>query len=148
MAGDGVVSALSRPHRELLLRVADVLIPPTASMPSLRAADPTGEWLDRVCVARADLLADLAGALDGLAQADDLSTALRELHGGARATFDVLANFASGAYYLIPEVRALLGYPGQVRNPAPLDLASDELSDEVFEGAMNYPGTFRAAPAE
>jgi len=33
-----------------------------------------------------------------------------------------------------------------VRNPAPLDLASDELSDDVFEGAMNYPGTYRSAP--
>ena len=140
------MTALSDAHRELLLQVADVLIPPKGTMPSLRNADPTGEWVERACLARVEILEDLADALDGLIGRDDLTTALRELHADARATFDVVANVASGAYYLIPEVRVLLGYPGQVRNPAPLDLASDELSDEIFEGAMNYAGTHRSAP--
>ena len=137
------MSALSEPHRELLLQVADVLIPSTDTMPSLRRADPDGRWLARACLARADVLADLADALEELA-GEDLVTALRALHTSARATFDIVANVVSGAYYLIPEVRALLGYPGQVRNPAPLDLAADELSGEIFDGAMNYTGTYRA----
>ena len=140
------MTGLSDAHRELLLRVADVLIPPNGMMPSLRNADPTGEWVERACLARAEAIADLTDALDALAERDDLTTALRELHADSRAGFDVVANIASGAYYLIPEVRVLLGYPGQVRNPAPLDLASDELSDEIFEGAVNYSGTYRSAP--
>ena len=43
----------------MLLDVADVLIPATDTMPALRDADPDGEWLDRACAARADLLAEL-----------------------------------------------------------------------------------------
>lgn len=141
------MGTLSKSDRELVLRVADVLIPPNATMPGLRAADPAGEWLSRACVARADLLADLTDALNELAEHPDLPSALRHLHSEARVTFDVIANLVAGAYYLIPEIRALLGYPGQVRNPAPLELASDELSDEIFEGAMNYTGAYRPAPA-
>ncbi len=140
------MTILSPPRRDLLLQVADVLIPATDVMPSLRTADYDGAWLDRACRARADIITDLTAALDGLVARDDLPTALRELHADARSTFDALATVVAGAYYLIPEIRALLGYPGQVRNPAPLELASDELSDEVFEGAMNYPGTYRSAP--
>lgn len=138
---------LTASQRDLLLRVADVLVPATAAMPSLRAADPDGGWLRRALLARQDVVVDLFAALDELARHDDLHTALRDLHANSRGTFDVVANIVAGAYYLIPEVRTLLGYPGQVRNPAPLDLASDELSDDVFEGAMNYPGTYRQAPA-
>lgn len=141
------MTELTAPHRDLLLGVADVLIPATAAMPSLRTADADGRWLARACLARHDVLPDLVAALDRLGGRDDLPTALRELRATSRGTFDVVANVVAGAYYLIPEIRTLLGYPGQVRNPAPLDLASDELSDEVFEGAMNYPGTYRRAPA-
>jgi hypothetical protein len=126
--------------------VADVLIPATATMPSLRVADPAGVWLERACLARADVLADLTDGLNRLAAQEDLDSVLRELRADERDVFDVIANVIAGAYYLVPEVRALLGYPGQVRNPAPLDLASDELSDDVFEGAMNYTGTYRSAP--
>ena len=103
LAGDGVVTGLFDAHRELLLRVADVLIPPNGMMPSLRNADPTGEWVERACLVRAEALADLTDALDGLAGRDDLTRALRELHADARATFDVVANIASGAHYSSPK---------------------------------------------
>lgn len=141
------MTELTVQQRDLLLQAADVLIPETETMPALRTADVDGEWLRRACVAREDVLADLAAVLDSLADRDDLSAALRDLRAAARGSFDLLANIVAGAYYLIPDVRTLLGYPGQVRNPAPLDLATDELSDEVFDGAINYTGTYRRAPA-
>ena len=62
------MSTLSESDRELVLRVADVLIPPNATMPGLRAADPAGEWLSRACLARADLLDGLTDALNELAE--------------------------------------------------------------------------------
>ena len=53
----------------------------------------------------------------------------------------------SGAYYLVPRVRELIGYPGQHPQPAaPMELAAEELSDEIFEAAMNYPGCYRPTP--
>ena len=140
------MSALSDRHRATLLAVADVLIPPTDTMPALRDADPAGAWLDRACLARFDLLEELRRVLDGL-DGGDLPTDLAALHARQRPTFDVLATFVAGTYYLIPAVRELIGYPGQVRSPAPLDQAADELTDGVFDAAVNYPGTYRRAPA-
>jgi hypothetical protein len=139
------IAGLTESRRAVLLDVADVLIPATSTMPALRTADPDGQWLQRTCRARADLLEELTQILDEVA-GTDLAAVLASMHAARRSRFDVLATFAAGTYYQIPRVRELLGYPGQVRAPAPLDLAVDELSDEIFEGAMNYPGSYRPAP--
>ena len=140
------MTSLTEARRAVLLDIADVLIPQTDTMPALRAADPDGEWLQRACRARADLLDELGRILDELTDAD-LSAVLVSMHAEQRAHFDVVATFVAGSYYMIPRVRELLGYPGQVRAPAPLELAADELSDEIFEAAMNYSGSYRPAPA-
>jgi len=140
------MNTLSEPHRSTLLDIADVLIPATDTMPALRDADPTGEWLDRACRARGDLLGGLCLVLDDVA-GRDVPAALASMHAKDRSTFDVLATFVAGTYYMVPRIRELIGYPGQLRSPAPLETAADELSDDVFEGAMNYPGTYRRAPA-
>jgi hypothetical protein len=140
------MSSITEPQRAVLLDVADVLIPETDAMPSLRAADPDGEWLERACRARADLVDELCQILDEIA-GSNMSSLLVSMHRDQRPRFDVLATFAAGTYYLIPRIRELIGYPGQVRAPAPLDLAADELSDEIFEGAMNYSGSYRPVHA-
>jgi hypothetical protein len=140
------MSTLSDLHRSALLDIADVLIPATDTMPALRDADPTGEWLDRACRARSDLVDGLCLVLDDLA-GGDLASVLRSMHADKRSTFDVLATFVAGTYYMVPKIRELIGYPGQLRSPAPLELAADELSDGVFAIAMNYSGTYRRPPA-
>ena len=91
-----------------LICAADVLIPPNDTMPALRDADIGGLWLDRACAARADLLPELRRALHMLGGTPDLATALRGLHANDRATFDVLATFVAGTYYMVPLVRALI----------------------------------------
>jgi hypothetical protein len=121
------MSSITEPQRAVLLDVADVLIPETDAMPSLRAADPDGEWLERACRARADLVDELCQILDEIA-GSNMSSLLVSMHRDQRPRFDVLATFAAGA-------------------PAPLDLAADELSDEIFEGAMNYSGSYRPVHA-
>jgi hypothetical protein len=57
----------------------------------------------------------------------------------------VVATFVAGTYYMIPQVRELIGYPGQRRMPAAIDAAADELSDDVFQGALDYARTYRPA---
>lgn len=141
------MSELTDRDRELLRDIADVLVPATDTMPSLRAADLTSEWLNRACAARADSLPVLLRALRKLDAESDVTTALQALHADERETFDTVAAIVAGAYYMVPRVRELIGYPGQVRNPPPIDQAADELSDEIFEGAMNYQGSYRSAPA-
>ncbi|MGV9864375.1 hypothetical protein [Rhodococcus koreensis] len=137
---------LSEQERQTLWRVADVLIPATATRPSLRDADPDGIWLERALTARADLVGALQTELTRLETVPDLEPAVIDLHESDRARFEVLATAVSGAYYLVPAVRELIGYPGQHRNPPRLEDAAEELSDEVFEAAMNYPGSYRPTP--
>jgi hypothetical protein len=139
------MSTLAQADRNVLHDVADVLIPATRTMPALRDADPAGTWLDRACLARADLVPSLARALRVLAGTADLPAAVRRLHGDDHATFDVVATFVAGTYYMIPQVRELIGYPGQRRMPAAIDAAADELSDDVFQGALDYARTYRPA---
>jgi hypothetical protein len=141
------MTTLTQEERDVLYDVADVLIPATDTMPALRTADADGEWLDRAVAARADLLPALRQSLHTLSGIHDLAIALRGLHGNDRATFNVLTTFVAGSYYMVPRVRELIGYPGQRRAPAPIDLAANELSDEIFEGALNYDGGYRHAPA-
>jgi len=57
----------------------------------------------------------------------------------------VVATFVAGTYYMIPQVRELIGYPGQRRMPAAIDAAADELSDDVFQGALDYTSSYRPA---
>lgn len=140
------MSALTEAERDVLLDVADVLVPATDSMPALRDVDSAGEWLNRACCARADILPDLQRALHALGDAPALPTALRRLHSEDRGAFDTVATIAAGAYYMVPRVRELIGYPGQVRTLAPLELAANELSDEIFDGAVSYGGSYRIAP--
>lgn len=136
---------LSESEQQTLWRIADVLIPATATRPSLREADPEGVWLQRALTARDDLLDVLRTTLSRLDSVADLESALIELHDTDRVRFEVVATAVSGAYYLVPQIRQLIGYPGQVRNPPRLEEAAEELSDEIFEGAMNYHGSYRPA---
>lgn len=141
------MSILKPDERALLHDIADVLIPATPTMPALRDADGDGTWLDCACEARADAMPIVRLVLRTLTACPDLSDALRGLHRNDRDGFDIVATLVAGTYYMVPRVRALIGYPGQVRNPAPLEQAADELADEIFDAAMNYPGSFRVAPA-
>jgi hypothetical protein len=133
-------------ERHTLWRIADVLVPATATRPSLRDADPDGIWLDRALAARVDLVEALRTELAQVAAIEDLEPVVAALHESDRQRFDVLATAVTGAYYLVPEVRDLIGYPGQHRNPPRLEEAAEELSDEIFEAAMNYPGSYRPTP--
>ena len=57
----------------------------------------------------------------------------------------MVATFVAGTYYMIPQIRELIGYPGQRRTPAATVAAADELLDDVFQGALDYAGTYRPA---
>ncbi len=126
--------------------IADVLVPETDDRPSLKTADPEARWLAVAFAARRDSEHELAVLLDILRgrEQSEVEAMLRSLRVEKRYLFDTISSVIAGAYYMTPQVRALIGYPGQEQRPAPLELAADELSDEIFEGAMAYGGAFRA----
>jgi hypothetical protein len=114
------VSALDR---ERLGALADVLVPAAMGMPSATEARVHGEGLDRVLAARPDLEPVLARALG--AAAGEPGEALRRLQTGDEAAFAALTLAVTGAYYTDPEVRRLIGYPGQQYRPELVTRAPD-----------------------
>jgi hypothetical protein len=39
----------------------------------------------------------------------------------------------AGAYLMVPEIRAAIGYPGQHRSHPPFDLAVEEIMDGILD---------------
>lgn len=108
-------------EREAFARIADSLIPTAQGMPcfSRSGADPV--HLDRVLTLRPELLAPLREALVLAVKIGD-AEALNRDHPEA---IGVIGLVASSAYYLVPDIREKLGYPGQTHRPAMEDEDGD-----------------------
>jgi hypothetical protein len=115
------------PDRARIAQLADALIPGGDGMPSASAAGATGAALDRVLEIRADLLEPLGRAV---AQPGPAEAAVRALHDTDREAFEALAFVLSCAYAMSDDVRASLGYPGQVAYP--ISVAGDPDLDELL----------------
>jgi hypothetical protein len=124
------------------------LIPAGAERPGASAAGVAGPLLDRVLAARPDLLPALRRALaEPVVDADARLAALRASDPRAAHTVELVV---TGGYYLAPEVRGLIGYPGQVARPASaLDYPEylvEGLLERVLERGFATRG-WQAAPA-
>lgn len=99
-------------EREAFAALADILIPAHGTMPAASDVGVHLDGLDKVINFRPDLLEPFRKAMKQVAgqparaAADLLFAEYPEL-------FQLVALVASGAYYMHPEVRALIGYPGQ-----------------------------------
>ena len=120
--------------RRRFAALADDLIPGDGHMPAASDIGVADHLLDEVLAVRPDLRAALVRVLDGPeAQApggpwlDDLR---RRDPAGAQALLTAVA----GGYYLHPDVRDRLGYPGQV----PTEVNALEFPAFVAEGLLDH----------
>ena len=104
--------AIDDAARAVLAALADQLIPAADGMPSASQAGVAGRWLDEVLRSRPDLGDDLRRVIDENAGRDP-AEAIGDLPDRDPAGFAVLAVVVPGAYYMNPDIRALIGYPGQ-----------------------------------
>ena len=102
-------------HRAAMARLADVIAPATARMPSAGALGLAAEGglIDRALQLRPDLAPTLQWVLEALAGEFDPPAVLRRLQVENPATLLALLQVVAGAYYLHPEVKARIGYAGQ-----------------------------------
>jgi hypothetical protein len=131
--------APSAAQRATLRQVADLLIPASGENPVATDAPDYDQWLDRCLAARADATSLLLDTLDQLAGLDDaaLDSALRQLHAGdGEGRFHLLSSIVAGAYLAGDPIRALIGYPGQGREPARVDEAADELAEGILDPVL------------
>lgn len=114
-AGTGPVpgaEAIGEAERGVFGRMAEVMLPGTDTMPSAGRAGVAGPGLDEVLAARPDLAEPLGRALRDLGGSFSLEALAGYLSTDEEA-YSALTLCVAAAYYLSPEVRDLIGYPGQ-----------------------------------
>lgn len=121
--------------------LADVLIAEGHGNPSASAVGVGRDLLDRALTTLPSFCRPFLDILEE-ARDENPETFIRLLHSSRPADFRVLATVTIGAYYLSPEVRRLIGYPGQA--PAPLSTAetpeylTDGMLERVYERHPGY----------
>lgn len=103
-------SPLTESEREIFGPRADVLIPNSEGMPSAVMADVHTVWIDKALAARPDLLDSFRESLT--VGGDDPHEAIEALHRRAEL-FDAFSVLSAGAYFMNPDIRERIGYPGQ-----------------------------------
>lgn len=113
-------SRIDSADRELLRRIFDVLLPATAEMPAASRIGVADNVLDHLLHLRPELVPDLLRGIR-LAREIDPTVAVTRLAETDAAAFKVLRTLALAGYYLDPEVRKRIGYPGQQNLPPDLE---------------------------
>ena len=132
--------------RATLAALADVLVPEAEGMPAASRVQVQGKWLDRVIRVRPDLAPDLARVL-GEARGRDPDAEVARLQADDPPGFAALALVVTGAYYLNPRIRKLIGYPGQKPNPPYPDEADYYLRDGLLDPVIQRGQIYRPTPA-
>jgi len=131
---------LTDKQRMIYAEMADFLIPDAEGMPSASQAEVPTKWIDQALHFRPDLEVGLLRAIEAGTDADP-AAAIEDLNANDMEAFDALGVITSGAYFLNPIVKELIGYPGQVPMPGTDDVDSyiEMLSDVVDRGPVYRP---------
>jgi hypothetical protein len=147
----------TRPPREIsqdevatLLRIADCLIPAAGPNPAASDAENYLKYLHLALAARADAFDAVMDAAATLAAVHDkeLRAALKQMWATDKATFDPLSAILAGAYFMTPQIMALIGYPGQHRDPAGLEDAANELETGILKPVLERGYIYISATGE
>lgn len=133
---------LTDEERRCIAGLADVLIPAAEGMPSASQAGVPGRWLDEALHHRPDLEHGLRAALAASEKLDP-QKAVQLLNREHIPAFEALGTLVAGAYFLNPEIRTLIGYPGQV--PTPVKDDSDSYVD-LLERVLERGQVYRDVP--
>lgn len=137
--------SLDAEQRATLTRLADELVPAALDMPSASEVDVPGEWADRVLAVRPDLGPGVLRVLDA-AKGADPGTILRRLNEEDPEGIGALGTLVTGAYYLHPRVRELLGYPGQPNAPVSPGESDHYLRDGILDPVRKRGPVYRPTP--
>ncbi|MGK2321410.1 hypothetical protein ACSJLP_28465 [Gordonia rhizosphera NBRC 16068] len=142
--------ALNADELATLLRIADTLIPASGENPAASQAIEIGRYLDLALAARADVFDLVLGAVDQLkdVSAADMRAALKQMWADDKATFDPLSSILAGAYFMTPQVKALIGQPGPHRDPAGFEDAANELETGILDPVLERGSIYVSAAGE
>ena len=135
---------LTPTERQLLAKLADILIPAGSEFPSASEAGVAHHGLDQLLEVRPDLL-DPLKALLLRARGRSPDEFCRDLRANDPAAFGVLAELVPGAYFLNADVRAKLKYDGQ--SGRPIDPRADYLDDGLLQSVIDRGPIYRPTPS-
>jgi len=125
---------LTDAERVTCAQVADVLCTgPGTTGPRPSGSTDFQQQLDLAVATRCDAFDGFVAVVAAAAAATDLAGWLRSLHASDPGAFALLSTVVAGAYLMIPEVRELVGYPGQHRDRPDLEQAVEELTDGILD---------------
>lgn len=140
------MSQITDTRRATFAGIADVLIPAFEGMPSASSVEVHGKMLDHVVSLRPDLVENLLRGLDAAAgKAPEV--AANDLNKADPAALSAIGLAASAGYYMTPQVRALIGYPGQQSRPvADPDATPEYVSNGMLQQVVDRGPIFRPTP--
>ena len=148
---------IARPPRPItdaesaaLLRVADCLIPESGPNPKASDAADYLPYLHLALAARCDVFEAVVASALSLRDVpdDDLWAALRTMWAQDQAAFDQMSTVLAGAYFMSPQVKTLIGYPGQHRDPAGFEDAANELETGILDPVLERGPIYVSANGE
>ena len=130
--------------RKTFLEISDVLIPAAEGMPS---AGQVGidQVLDRLLGLRPDLKDAFMRGVTACANRDPSQSA-EQLNREDPEALGAIGLIASAAYYMDPEVRKLIGYPGQENRPANADETPEYVLNGMLKVVADRGPIFRPTP--
>jgi hypothetical protein len=141
--------AFESQHRATLAELADLLIPAGdgQSLPSASQAGVAGRFLDEVLAALPEVAQPLAALLLAL-RGQEPAAALARLQTENPAGFDLLSTVVAGAYFLNPDIRQKIGYPGQQALPIQAEDPPDYEQDGLLASVIARGPIYRPTPQD
>jgi hypothetical protein len=141
-----MMSKLTPDLRAAFAAVADLLIPAYKKYPSATSVGVHEKMLDDVLGFRPDLVEAFMRGLKAIDMAA-LSDSVNTLYKADGDAFNAISLVASGGYYMTPEVREVLGYPGQESVPYNAHEVPDFLMNHRLENVARRGPIYRSTPA-
>ncbi len=136
---------MSMTDREAFAAIADILIPAHGTMPAARDVGVHLDGLDKVIRFRSDLLEAFREAMK-VVSGQPANVAADLLFAEHPELFQSLGLIASGAYYMDPEVRRLIGYPGQESLTYDADASPPYVKNGALDEVLARGPVYRPTP--
>jgi hypothetical protein len=132
--------------RERLAAIAQGLIPAAEGMPAASEIDISGRQLDLVLRSRPDLIHDLLRAVSQVEEVGDPISWMDRLRKDDPPAHEALAVAIVAGYYMHPEVKSRLGYPGQVSQEVNAGAFPEYVSEGLLERVVERGPIYRPTP--
>lgn len=140
-----ISAKLSDESRDLFAKVADFLLPAYLKMPSASSVGVHQAMLDDVLRFRPDIVDNFHRGL-GQIDAGDIAGSVNALYKADPDAFGAVSLAVSGGYYMTPEVREALGYPGQESLKYDAHEVPDYMMDGLLERVVQRGTTYKPTP--